>query len=276
MSKGKHHRLLPRQPDVLSPQSRAARQHEAMAEQQKRGITLDTNFLLHCSDATLADFELKRLAEVADLRSELLVIVDRMVDTMSQAAVAGWFRQQDRHSLKRRTAEDVVEQAKAEIRKREGRSKEREEMPSPSDFRPSLPPGAAHMAAALRYQQRNVEEGKCSECPEPLDPGSVRYCTTHLAIARERMRLARGVRKPMRSKATLAEVRKAKGKLAEENINLAIAEKLRSAFPEAAAALATQRKCRLCDEPAEPGERHCARHLDEAIAKGKGRKKCKT
>ena len=275
MSKGKHHRLLPRHPDVLSPQRCAARKHEALAEQQKSGITLDTNFLLHCSDATLADFELKRLAEVADLRSEMQVIIDRMIDTMSQAAVAAWFRQQDRHSLKR-SGEDVVAWAKAEIRKREGRSKEREEMPSPSDFRPSLPPGAAHMAAALRYQSRNVAEGKCSECPEPLDPKSVRYCTTHLAIHRERMRVVRGVRKPMRSKATLAEVRKAKGKLAEENINLAIAEKLRSVFPEAAAALATPRKCRLCDEPVEPGERHCARHLAEAAAKGKGRKRGKT
>jgi hypothetical protein len=56
---------------------------------------------------------------------------------------------------------------------------------------PSLAPGAAHLAAAIRYQERNIADGKCCECPEPLDPNSIRYCGKHLALIR-----ARAARKP--------------------------------------------------------------------------------
>ena len=52
--------------------------------------------------------------------------------------------------------------------------------------RTALPPGAAHLAAALRYAERNIAAGKCSVCPQPLDPNSVRHCTRHMEIARLR------------------------------------------------------------------------------------------
>ena len=51
---------------------------------------------------------------------------------------------------------------------------------------PPLPPGVAHLAAAVRYQKRNIAEGKCMKCPEPLDRNSVCYCTKHLAADRDR------------------------------------------------------------------------------------------
>lgn len=41
-------------------------------------------------------------------------------------------------------------------------------------------------AAALRYAERNIAEGKCCVCPKPLDRNSVRYCTEHLAKTRAR------------------------------------------------------------------------------------------
>ena len=59
---------------------------------------------------------------------------------------------------------------------------------------PSLEPGAAHLAAALRYQERNIAEGKCQSCPKPLDPNSVRYCTKHLAVARTKSARQRGIK----------------------------------------------------------------------------------
>jgi hypothetical protein len=46
---------------------------------------------------------------------------------------------------------------------------------------PSLEPGAAHIAASLRYQSRNVSKGLCAVCPKPLAHHSVRYCEKHLA-----------------------------------------------------------------------------------------------
>jgi hypothetical protein len=51
---------------------------------------------------------------------------------------------------------------------------------------PALPPGAAHLAAAMRYQERNIAEGKCCYCPKPLARNSVRYCEKHLTAARLR------------------------------------------------------------------------------------------
>ena len=61
-------------------------------------------------------------------------------------------------------------------------------MPSPSFLRPSLPPGAAHLAAAKRYSERHIAKGLCEKCPEPLAHHSVRYCEKHLAMKREQDR----------------------------------------------------------------------------------------
>src|SRR5215467_9937907 len=76
------------------------------------------NFWLGCSQGSLEEFELARLSEVADLRKEMQAIIDRMIDAMSQAALASWFRSQDRESLKSaiENAETPEEWAKRMIR----------------------------------------------------------------------------------------------------------------------------------------------------------------
>jgi len=38
----------------------------------------------------------------------------------------------------------------------------------------------------VNYQKRNIAEGKCAVCPEPLDRNSVRFCEKHLRAARLR------------------------------------------------------------------------------------------
>jgi hypothetical protein len=149
-------------------------------------VTARLNFLLGASDTDLSSFELARLSEVANLRKDLHAILDKLIDEMSMAAVAGWFRKTTREKLKRaietspeeRTAE-IEAWAKARIR--DGQRSEGELVP-----RTSLPPGASHLADALLYSQRNIAEGKCGVCPKPLDRNSVRYCTRHLEIARLR------------------------------------------------------------------------------------------
>jgi hypothetical protein len=144
------------------------------------------NFLLGASDGDLGNFELARLSEVANLRADLHVILDKLVDELSQAAVAGWFRQTSREKLQQalltisdpeKSVADIITRAKTEIR--DGQRSEEELVP-----RAALKPGAAHLAAALRYQERNIAEGKCAVCPKPLDRNSVRYCTRHLIMVR--------------------------------------------------------------------------------------------
>ena len=143
--------------------------------------TAPLNFLLGCSENSLANFELARLGEVADLRRELHAILDRVIDQMATAALAAWFRTVDRETLKHalENPDDVLAWAREQIRK-QGRSDE-ELVPMKT-----LPPGAAHLAAALRYQERNIAKGLCAVCPTRLDPSSVRYCKRHLIIARLR------------------------------------------------------------------------------------------
>jgi hypothetical protein len=150
------------------------------------------NFLLGASDTDLDSFELARLAEVANLRSELHAILDKLIDEMAQAAVCGWFRQTNRGTLKR--AIDTIEAPEAHAAEIIAWAKERikngqrskEELAAPLVPRTSLVPGAAHLAAALRYQQRNNAKGLCAICPQPLDRNSVRFCTRHLEMARAR------------------------------------------------------------------------------------------
>jgi len=149
-----------------------------------KGLTstdVPLNFLLGCSERSLDNFELARLAEVADLRTELHRILDRLIDQMAQAALAAWFRTTDRNTLKQalENPEDILTWAQEQIRK-QGRSDE-ELIPMKT-----LPPGAAHLAAALRYQERQIAKGLCSLCPNPLAYNSVRYCEKHLTIARVR------------------------------------------------------------------------------------------
>jgi hypothetical protein len=145
------------------------------------------NFLLGASDNDLGSFELARLAEVANLRADLHAVLDKLIDGMAEAAVAGWFRQTNREALLR--AIQSPEEHAAEIlawakkRVRDGQRSQEDLVP-----RTLLAPGKAHLAASLRYQERNVAGGKCRVCPEPLDRNSVRYCTAHLEKSRERQR----------------------------------------------------------------------------------------
>jgi len=147
---------------------------------------LPLNFLLTCSDRTLGDYELKKLADVANVRDELLALLDKFVEEMAQAALVRWFRNQDRQSLKHaiENEESPLEWAKRTVK--EGQRSEEELREGDLLPLPSLPPEAAHLAAALRYQKRNVAEGKCRYCPKPLDRNSVDMCTDHLAKARSR------------------------------------------------------------------------------------------
>lgn len=172
-----------------SPQSRAARQREALAKQQHAGLILPVNFLLTCSDDTLASHELALLAELSDRRADLHVLLDRIIDTSSQVSVVRWFRKTDRPALKDaiENEEGPIEWAQRMVR--EGQRTDEELIPLPA-----LEPGAAHLAAAIRYQQRNTAEGKCSECPAPLDRNSVRFCTEHLRKSRDRQRSKKGPR----------------------------------------------------------------------------------
>lgn len=143
------------------------------------------NFLLGASDNDLSSFELARLAEVANLRSDLHAILDNIIDEMAQAAVAGWFRQTNRETLMR--AIQSPEEHTAEIlawAKEKARNKGKSEAEIVP--RTALAPGAAHLAAAVRYQKRNIAAGKCRVCPQPLARGSVQYCEEHLAVASAR------------------------------------------------------------------------------------------
>jgi hypothetical protein len=128
-----------------------------MAKQQNAGLILPVNFLLTCSDDTLASHELALLAELSDRRADLHVLLDRIIDTSSQVSVVRWFRKTDRPALKHaiENEEGPIEWAQRMVR--DGQRTEEELIPLPA-----LEPGTAHIAAAIRYQQRNNAEGKCS------------------------------------------------------------------------------------------------------------------
>ena len=110
---------------------------------------------------------------------------------MSQAAIAGWFRQSDRNAIKYAIENEETPLQMAARMVRDGQRSEKELADDLIPL-PSLPPGAAHLAAAMRYQERNVAEGKCAICPEPLARNSVRYCEKHLMKARLRMTPSKG------------------------------------------------------------------------------------
>lgn len=169
----KDHRLKTRMGS--SPQNYGA------PKQQQKGLILPINFLLSCSDDALGSYELARLAEIADFRAELHVLLDHLIDTSAHVAVVRWFRKTDRQILRDaiENEESPLEWAKRMVR--EGQRTEEELIPLAA-----FEPGAAHLAAAMRYQERNIAEGKCQSCPQPLDPNSIRYCTKHLAAKRNR------------------------------------------------------------------------------------------
>jgi hypothetical protein len=152
------------------------------------------NFLLNCADTTLGDFQLMRLNAVAELRKQLIAIVDQMVEEMAKAALASWFRGTDRELLKSaiENPESVVEWAKQRIREMNRDEDEMLPMPPPDPEAVKK----AHRIAAVTYQSRNLAEGKCRSCPKPLALGSVLFCEEHLAKVRVRERTKKGLAGP--------------------------------------------------------------------------------
>jgi ribosomal protein L34E len=143
------------------------------------------NFLLAVSDRGLGDYELKALTDVANARDEVIEAIERFGERLALAGIVRWFRSIDREELKRKilNPDDPLDLAKRQIK--DGQKSEAELL---DDLIPraSLPPGSAHLAASLRYQKRNLSEGKCRYCPKPLDRNSVDMCTGHLTAARLR------------------------------------------------------------------------------------------
>jgi hypothetical protein len=137
--------------------------------------------LLTCSAATLDSFELAKLAAIANLRSELHDILDKLIDEGTQAGFARWFKTHEREEIKHAldNPPDLLAEARERIRTKGRSEEELVELLA-------LPPGHAHRIASLTYQKRNVAEGKCCVCPRPLARNSVCYCERHLAIARAR------------------------------------------------------------------------------------------
>ena len=135
------------------PQSRGARQRSALAKQQERGLILRPNFLLTCSDDTLASHELALLAECADIRAQLEELLDRWNDTTAQVSVVKWFRRTDRQALKHAIENEESPIEWAARRVREDQRSEEELIPLPA-----LEPGATHLAASLRYQETTFRE----------------------------------------------------------------------------------------------------------------------
>jgi hypothetical protein len=142
------------------------------------------NFLLGCSQSDLDNFQMARLAEVADLRRQMLTILDRLIDQTSAAALAQWFRTSDRQALKHaiENEESPIEWAQRLIQQQAQRNEAGDDLIP----LPKVELGAAHLAAAVRYQERNIAEGLCAVCPEPLAHNSVRYCEKHLTAERVR------------------------------------------------------------------------------------------
>jgi hypothetical protein len=158
-------------------------------------------FLLECGDGEIGAFELARLSEVANLRADMLALFDRLCDTSALAVLAGWLRQIDRQELKRQLLEspnakleEILARAQEAVRN-QGRSQEETKedgaMPSPwlvrqRKYLTDEERRAARTATERQSREKALAAGKCEKCTEPLDRNSVRYCTKHLAMLRER------------------------------------------------------------------------------------------
>ena len=143
-------------------------------------------FLLTCSELDLDNFELGTLSRINNLKSQAADVIENMLREVSRLDLVRSIRasspEQIKEALERPS--DAIADAKPQI-KNAGRSVD--------ELIPLLPLASAavkanHIAASIRYQERNIEEGKCSICPQPLAHNSVRYCETHLAVRRDRAR----------------------------------------------------------------------------------------
>ncbi len=157
-------------------------------------------YLLACSDASLGNFTLARMSEVANLRADMLALFDRIVDVSAQTVLAAWLRTIDRQELKAQLLqapdaklEEIMARAKEEICN-QGRSQEEKEdgpMPSPWLVRQRTyftdeQRRAGRSASEKRSREKHIAKGLCEKCSEPLAHHSVRECDVHLEIHRQR------------------------------------------------------------------------------------------
>jgi hypothetical protein len=161
-----------------------------MPDGENKEIVAPFHFLLTSSDVALGAFEFAKLTEASHARTKLHEDLDRWFDLTTQAALAHLFRKRGRQRILKALQEvpDPIKEAKLRIK---------EMGHTPEDLVPMLfmPPGKAHRTAAVTYQKRNIAEGKCCDCPQPLAPNSVRYCEKHLGACRDKARLRASKRK---------------------------------------------------------------------------------
>jgi hypothetical protein len=123
------------------------------------------------------------------------------MDASNQAALARLFRAQGRERILRalESTPEPIAEAKEKIKNMGRTPEESNDRCADTDFVPllSLNPGQAHRTAAITYQRRNIEEGRCCVCPNPLAANSVRYCEKHLAANRNRARIRAAKRKKL-------------------------------------------------------------------------------
>ena len=143
-------------------------------------------FLLTCSELDLDNFELGTHSRINNLKSQVADDIENMLREVSRLDLVRSIRasspEQIKEALERPS--DAIADAKLKINNAGRRGDE---------LLPLLPsPPAAVKAnpvtASIRYQERNVEDGKCSICPKPRARHSVLYCEKHLAACRDRAR----------------------------------------------------------------------------------------
>src|SRR6266566_1535928 len=157
-------------------------------------------YLLACTDATVGNLQIAKMAEVANLRADMIALFDRVVDVSAQTVLAAWLRTIDRQELKAQLLqapdaklEEIMARAKEEICN-QGRSQEEKEdgaMPSPwlvrqRTYLTEQERRAGRSASEKQSRERRIAAGKCEKCSQPLAHHSIRECVRHLEIHRQR------------------------------------------------------------------------------------------
>ncbi len=127
------------------------------------------SFLLTCSERDLTEFEMSRLASVANLRAELDATLDKLMSEQAQAGLASWLHNLDRKSLKNtlKKRENLKEgPAHASKDKPEKESWRAPGMPSFPDLVPFETPGE-WAKREIRNGQRSDEEVKAPRATGP-------------------------------------------------------------------------------------------------------------
>jgi RNA polymerase-binding transcription factor DksA len=133
---------------------------------EKQAVPL--NFLLGCSQTSLQDYRLARMAEAAAVRKDIQALFDKLreVDLLVQLTL--FFEQSDREALKNalENEEDAATWARRMIR------------------------GGGDILPRLKMDPA----GLCRSCGEPVCRESVQYCAKHLEKANARQRMKKLVK----------------------------------------------------------------------------------